>query len=381
MNLAKRLMPLLAFLILALAVFLGLPNGLLGQSSNQAALVIRQDDQSLQSICIEFSEPEISGLELLQRSGYELAMDVQGLGAAVCRIGQTGCPADDCWCQCRGGDECIYWSYWWQLNGAWEYSQAGASQMRVRDGDVQGWSWGPGSVSQAIPPPDTSFADVCSNSLPAQATETPTVTASAIVFAPDEAATNTAAPALPSSTPPPTPTSTRTPPATATPLPTTTLPATATPPSTGTVVQTQAPQATAQETVPVTDTRAPASAGQVDVASEPVVPTLTPSAVPSVAVVPTPEQERVAAAIAPESLASSTLSRQNSKQSSLTANETTPQFSVIGSDAEVPVAQPAAAVQPVPDEEGSRSPLDYLVFALIMFGLTALYVWTSARRR
>ena len=38
------------------------------------------------------SEPEITGLEVLQRAGMDVTAQVQGLGAAVCSIEETGLP-------------------------------------------------------------------------------------------------------------------------------------------------------------------------------------------------------------------------------------------------------------------------------------------------
>jgi hypothetical protein len=85
---------------------------------------------------------------------------VQGIGALVCAIEETGCPASDCLCQCRGG-ECVYWSYWRQENEAWRYSAGGAGVSAVRPGMVDGWSWGPSSVNAAVPPPLIAFAEIC----------------------------------------------------------------------------------------------------------------------------------------------------------------------------------------------------------------------------
>jgi hypothetical protein len=128
---------------------------------NRAALVIDKGEAGVEQYCVAFPEAEITGYEALQRAGLTVATDVQAGGAAVCQIGDTGCPADDCFCACRGGGECLYWSYWRQQDGVWAYSMAGSSLSPVRDGAVEGWVWGPGSVTQAPPPPAASFGEVC----------------------------------------------------------------------------------------------------------------------------------------------------------------------------------------------------------------------------
>lgn len=127
---------------------------------NRAGLVVDLGDGVIETVCVNFTGEDISGFDLLQASGLAVEIDAQGIGAAVCRIAETGCPAGNCFCQCKGAD-CTYWSYWHQVEGAWEYSAAGAGTYRVGPGDVEGWTWGPGSVTEAIEPPSISFAEIC----------------------------------------------------------------------------------------------------------------------------------------------------------------------------------------------------------------------------
>ncbi len=126
---------------------------------NKAALVITLGEGETISQCVAFAEPEISGFDLLQASGLALETDVS-FGGTVCSIEGTGCGSDDCFCQCKGGD-CLYWSYWLQKQGEWQYSQIGASGYTVQPGEVQGWSWGVGQPNQAVEPEMLSFDDVC----------------------------------------------------------------------------------------------------------------------------------------------------------------------------------------------------------------------------
>ncbi|HSM57742.1 MAG TPA: hypothetical protein VK879_16430 [Candidatus Sulfomarinibacteraceae bacterium] len=127
---------------------------------NRAALVMRFDEGDVATYCVAFEEPEITGLELLQRSGVALEIEDIGMGVTVCRVDETGCPADNCFCECQGG-ECRYWSYWYQNDGQWRYAALGAHARMVGDGVVEGWSWGPGSVSEATSPPPVTFEEVC----------------------------------------------------------------------------------------------------------------------------------------------------------------------------------------------------------------------------
>jgi hypothetical protein len=150
---------LLGALLLLPVVFLG---QVTAQDGGRAAVVVRFDDERTESRCVAFSEEEVSGYALLQRSGLSLDVKSDGQGGLVCAIDGTGCGAGDCLCQCKG-EPCIYWSYWRLADDGWTYSAVGSTIRRISDGDVDGWSWGPGSVTSAIEPPTTSFEEICSD--------------------------------------------------------------------------------------------------------------------------------------------------------------------------------------------------------------------------
>jgi hypothetical protein len=122
---------------------------------------VRLDDETVETRCVTFTEEQISGMEVLNRSGLAADVEYGSVGGAVCQIEDTGCPVGDCFCQCKGSD-CIYWSYWHLQENNWQYSSIGAAVYQVQDGTIEGWSWGPGAVTQAIEPPHISFEEVCS---------------------------------------------------------------------------------------------------------------------------------------------------------------------------------------------------------------------------
>jgi hypothetical protein len=174
-----------------LSLLIGLSGLTQAAGENRVAVVVSFGGGNVTSRCVSFTEPEISGFDALQRSGLSLLVDDQAAGSAVCSIDGTGCPSGDCFCQCRGGGDCIYWSYWHWLNDVWAYSAGGSSVYRVGDGDIEGWAWGPGSVTEAIPPPVVQFEDVCLLDEPATATLTPSVTPTRLIVAPPAPATET----------------------------------------------------------------------------------------------------------------------------------------------------------------------------------------------
>jgi len=164
-----------------LATLLGVSSlagaGASAQSVNQAALVVVHGDGRVLTRCVEFTEAQISGLDLLQRSGLDLNLEASSMGASICRLDGEGCtfPQQSCFCQCEG-ESCVYWSYWRWDNGGWRYSQLGASNSTVPPGGMDGWVWGAGTVDMAQAPPSLSFASIC-----AAPTATATATATATI--------------------------------------------------------------------------------------------------------------------------------------------------------------------------------------------------------
>lgn len=134
-----------------------------------AGLVVRFSEEQVATYCLAVDSAGLSGFDLLTRAGLAPTTQVGGVGAAVCRLQAVGCPADDCFCACRGGPDCTYWSYWhWQAD-AWRYASTGADRYQVMPGSVDGWSWGRGAEGEAPPPPELSLAEICADGLSAPA--------------------------------------------------------------------------------------------------------------------------------------------------------------------------------------------------------------------
>ena len=156
----RYLLTLLSTIVILL-LGLGLPTH--AQRQNRVALIVQHGDGSLVTRCVAFSEPQLTGYQILTRSGLDVVSVVGPLGAAICAIEGEGCEARNCFCSSPPN----YWSYWKLIDGEWTYSQRGANSMQVYDGAIEGWTWGPGS-----PPPAIAFADVCAPL--ATPTDTPT---------------------------------------------------------------------------------------------------------------------------------------------------------------------------------------------------------------
>lgn len=148
---------------LVLLLLISLTSVIYAQEQNRAALVVRYEDGRVETMCVAFPEEQLTGYDLLNRAGLDVEAKIVGMGATVCRLNDQGCPQSDCFCHCPGGSDCLYWSYWMQEEGEWHYASIGPSLRQVSDGMIDGWSWGPGSLTEAIPPPDLTFDDICTD--------------------------------------------------------------------------------------------------------------------------------------------------------------------------------------------------------------------------
>lgn len=160
---AALLFALLLGVAAVIMVGLAEPRPAAADTPNRAGLVVTFSDGSTVTRCIEFAADEISGADLLKASGLVIVMSSYGgLGGGVCRIGDDGCDnPSDCFCKCKGAT-CEYWAYYHLgQDGAWGYSQVGASSHRLADGDVDGWAWGPGGTRGGAMPELHTFEEIC----------------------------------------------------------------------------------------------------------------------------------------------------------------------------------------------------------------------------
>lgn len=153
---------------------------------NRAGLVVQLAEDQVKTTCVRFTEGSISGFELLETSGLVVdSLTDPGMGTAVCRIEEAGCPVEDCFCAMPD-----YWSYWQPGPAGWAYAVTGAAQTEVTNSDVNGWSWGDG-----IAPTFYSFQEICQyGDAPvsldgATATPTPEMAPATATLAPEPSAT------------------------------------------------------------------------------------------------------------------------------------------------------------------------------------------------
>ncbi|MFD3167003.1 hypothetical protein [Herpetosiphon sp. NSE202] len=162
-----------------------------------AAVVVQYASGAVDARCVGFDQESISGYDALLAAGFNVVAEGSSMGAMVCSIDSVGCdyPNESCACKCQGGD-CTYWAYSHLLDGVWQYSKLGAGSYKVRDGAVEGWAWGGGSVERGSTPPVISWGEVCAaqaapvataipaTEIPAIATNEPTAIPPANTVAP-----------------------------------------------------------------------------------------------------------------------------------------------------------------------------------------------------
>jgi hypothetical protein len=173
-----RMLKYSAVLTVLLTMTLGLATSYAQQPDGRAhhvAVVVQYDSGQVATRCVGFDEESISGYDALQRAGFGvIAEGSAGIGAMVCSIDGVGCdyPNESCGCKCEGA-ECLYWAYSHLTDGVWRYSTLGATASRVRDGAVEGWAWGGGSVERGASPPVIGWGEVCAAQAAALPTDVP----------------------------------------------------------------------------------------------------------------------------------------------------------------------------------------------------------------
>jgi hypothetical protein len=133
-------------------------------ASIRVGVVVQAPGTGVSQQCVTLNTDHATGLDALKATQLDMDAQVGPLGASICRLKNVGCttPAQDCFCQCQGG-QCNYWAYYHIIDGGWSYSQLGLSNVALHNGDVEGWLWSESSnMTPAGALPNTSFDTICS---------------------------------------------------------------------------------------------------------------------------------------------------------------------------------------------------------------------------
>jgi hypothetical protein len=113
--------------------------------------------------CVAFVEDQITGFQLIQRSGLEYQSQAFGsMGNAICQLDDEpqNVPSS-----CFGSG--AYWQYFHRTASGWAQSSLGASSWTLHDGDMDGWRYASGA-GQA--PTAVGFNAVCAPAAPSAST-------------------------------------------------------------------------------------------------------------------------------------------------------------------------------------------------------------------
>ncbi len=130
-----------------------------GARAEHRAAIVVEDTGGTKVNCVPFTGSSITGLQLLQRGGFTLGVNVSSIGTAVCSLNGTGCAStSNCFCLYP-----LFWGYWTRAPNAtsWTFAQAGAQARKVTDGSTDAWVWGRGSSGPK--PPNVSFKHACAS--------------------------------------------------------------------------------------------------------------------------------------------------------------------------------------------------------------------------
>jgi len=131
---------------------------------HHAALVIQHASGSVITRCVAFAEEQITGLQVVERSGvpYE-AQNFGSIGGAMCQLDREPSTVPP---GCFGAGP--YWQYFHRHGSGWQTSAFGASSSLLHDGDMDGWHFAVGA-NQA--PTNAAFSSVCAAPPAATATQ------------------------------------------------------------------------------------------------------------------------------------------------------------------------------------------------------------------
>lgn len=140
---------------------------------NRVLLIIQTGGASapVRQVCVRFAEDEISGTEALIRADVDVVFKSYGaMGRFVCSILGVGPTVDGC---PSSGQSWTYSRAPYPAE-SFSLSNSGASSVRLRDGDVEGWRFA------NAPPPYSSVSSVCGGPEPQRRTTSTTTTATIV---------------------------------------------------------------------------------------------------------------------------------------------------------------------------------------------------------
>lgn len=145
---------------------------------SHAGIVVQHGDLGTLTDCVAFTEPEIDGLELVERSRFEYRAARFPEGVGICWLDGEGCKttrSDECFCTPAYGSAGS-WSYWISERHdelLIHHGETYPSQRVIHDGSVDYWTFGP----HGTPPASLhTIGDICGSEAAATGPREPAAT-------------------------------------------------------------------------------------------------------------------------------------------------------------------------------------------------------------
>ncbi len=108
------------------------------KSHKQASVIVIPGDGIVYADCVEFDEVTISGLELLERSGFTYNMQ-EGFLTSIMNVSNPD-------------GETNYWSYWSWNGKEWVFKNSSAGDSKIFSGTVEAWHFTSWETFPSFPP-------------------------------------------------------------------------------------------------------------------------------------------------------------------------------------------------------------------------------------
>ena len=129
----------------------------------KVGLVVVYGDGTVKTAVVSVPEGGTTA-DALNASGLPVVIADTSFGPALCKIGNDGCPAEDCFCNTK-----MSWAYWHLDGDTWKAADTGVGGFKPTANAVEGFSWTAfdADFNALVKPPVVSFADVEAGKSPA----------------------------------------------------------------------------------------------------------------------------------------------------------------------------------------------------------------------
>ena len=129
----------------------------------KVGLVVVYGDGKVQTVVVTIPEGGTTA-DVLKASGLPVVIAETSFGPALCKIGNDGCPADDCFCNKQKS-----WAYWHLDGNTWKAADTGVGGYKPAANAVEGFTWTAydAQFNPLVKPPVVSFADIEAGKAPA----------------------------------------------------------------------------------------------------------------------------------------------------------------------------------------------------------------------